>query len=249
MKKRRKTVIAGDLVKIVEYIPPFPNDDARQRSAKRKTTSEAQKILNFRTAQGALESKLATNFSKNDYFATLTYSPDFEPANRKAANKDKQKYIRRLRDQRKRAGAVLKWVVSPENKHGDARWHFHAVINAADPALDREEIESLWQYGHVKVSRLFDSEHHFNTWLDVARYLTKERPEDGKDETPVNAQIYSCSRNLKKPIVITEWVDAADTVLIPSSAFVLHREEKETEFSRFIYFHYMLHPIATGSNK
>lgn len=248
MKIRRKTIRAGLLVKVVDSTPPLPRDTAIQRAAKQKATTAARKLLNFKTAQGKLELKLAANFTNSDYFVTLTYAPGKEPGSRKECNADRAQFIRKLREQRKKRGEVLKWICSPEHKHGEARWHLHGVINAANQALDFDEISSLWPHGDVHITKLFDSEHRFNTWLDVARYLTKERPEDGKDETPVGAQIYSCSRNLINPITNrnyykSEWVQEEQKAEIPETAIIIETEEKHTEFGFYRYIKYMIKPL------
>ena len=247
MKRRRKTVIAGELVKVVEYTPQMPRDKGHIRSARRKATEAAQKALNHRTAQGRLEEKLAANFCNRDYFATFTYRPGAEPANRAEAKKHKAQYIRRLRESRRRRGQPISWIFALENKHGEGRYHFHAVISSTGQKADLEEIISLWEHGRVHIDRLFDAAHDsgedFNTWLSVARYMTKERPEDGPDTTPNGAQLYSCSRNLRKPIVLTEWIDGGERVTIPPGAVGIERNEVETEFSTFNYYRYMKHPL------
>lgn len=247
MKKRRKTIIAGPLIKIVEYTPPMPHDNHMTRSARKKTTSAAQQALNHRTAQGRLEEKLATNFSSRDYFVTLTYRPDEEPATRRKANQDKAKFIRKMREVRNRRGQPFLWIMALENKHGDGRYHFHAVINAAGGEIDREEIVSLWSHGGVHIEQLFNSPHDagedFNTWIQLARYMTKERPEDGPDTTPNGAQLYSCSRNLKRPIVITEWISSDDLVEIPPEAVGVEKTEATNEFSTFRYYKFLTRPI------
>lgn len=243
MKKRRKTIYAGFLVKVVEYTPPLPRDTPQQRAAKHKATTAAQKRLNYRTAQGKLEVKLAANFNSRDYFCTFTYKPGQEPRSRKEANQHKAQYVRKVRAQRRKRGQDIKWIFSVENKHGEGRYHLHAVISSADPHLDLDELRSLWPYGYVEVSRLFDSEHKFNTWLDVARYMTKERPEDGKDCTPVGAQIYSCSRNLTPPRIETEWIEDSAPLDMPPGAFVIEREETQNEYSRYKYLKYMTAPL------
>ena len=248
MKRRRKTVIAGNLVKIVEYIPPMPRDNQQTRSARQHTTTEARKALNHRTAQGRLEEKLATNFSTRDYFITYTYRPGAEPASRKEAKRHRAHYIRLLREARSRRGQPLRWIMAIENKHGEGRYHFHAVINAAGGKEDREELLSLWEYGEAHIERLFNPAHDsgtdFNTWLQVARYMTKERPEDGPDVTPNGAQLYSCSRNLKKPIVISEWIEAGENVQIPAAAAGVECIRKSNEFSTFNYYKYMTEPLT-----
>lgn len=250
MKRRRKTVIAGPLVKVVEYTPQMPRDKGLTRSARHKATAEAQKALNHRTAQGRLEEKLAANFTSADYFATFTYRPGEEPQTRSEAKRDRAQFMRRLRDSRKRRRQPLKWVMALESKHGEGRYHFHAVINGTGSETDIEEIISLWEHGSVHIDRLFDDAHDsgedFNTWLQVARYMTKERPEDGPDTTPNGAQLYSCSRGLKRPIVTTEWIDAGDRFVIPADAIAAARTESDTEFSTFNYYKYMTKPIKAA---
>lgn len=243
MKKKRKTIYAGSLVKVVEYTPPMPRDTAKQRAVKHKDTTAAQKRLNYRTAQGRLEVKLAANFTGRDYFCTFTYEPGREPCSRKEANHHKAQYVRKVRNQRRKRGQDIKWIFSVENKHGFGRYHLHAVISSADPHLDFDELRSLWPYGHVETTCLFDSDHKFNTWLDVARYMTKERPEDGKDCTPVGAQIYSCSRNLIPPRIETEWIADSSPLNMPLGAYVIEREETENEYSRYKYVKYMTAPL------
>lgn len=251
MKRKRKTVIAGALVKVVEYTPQLPRDTGSIRSARRKATAAAQKALNHKTAQGRLEEKLAANFSNRDYFAVLTYRPGEEPATRKEAKKQRAEFIRKLRTVRRRRGQTLRWIIAIENKHGDSRYHCHAVISSTGRNSDKEEIASLWEHGNVFIKRLFDEDHDcgedFNSWLQIARYMTKERPEDGPDTTPNGAQLYSCSRNLRGPKIITEWIDSNDRVTIPRGAVCIERNEAETEFSTFIYYRYMTAPLEPYS--
>lgn len=250
MKRRRKTIIAGNLVKIVEYTPPMPRDSQLIRSARHKTTTEAQKALNHRTAQGKLETKLAANFSSQDYFITLSYRPGEEPANRREAAKHRAIFTRRLRSARNRRGQQLRWILALENKHGEGRYHYHAVINSTGTEIDREEIISLWEYGEAHIEQLFNGQHDkgedFNTWMQLARYMTKERPEDGPDTTPNGAQLFSCSRNLKRPIVLTEWIEAGQRVEIPPGAVAVEKTEASTEFCTFNYYKYLTEPIKAA---
>lgn len=248
MKIRRKTIRAGLLVKVVDSTPPLPRDTAIQRAAKQKATTEARKHFNLKTAQAKLELKLAANFTNKDYFITLTYAPGNEPSSRKKCNADRAQFIRKLREQRKKRGEVLKWIFSPEHKHGEARWHLHGVINSVSQTLDFDEIRSLWPHGEVYITKLFDSAHRFNYWQDVARYLTKERPEGGKDETPVGAQIYSCSRNLINPMTNrnyykSEWVPESKKIEIPESAEILDKYDGQNVYGFYRYIKYQEKPL------
>lgn len=239
MKRKRKTVIAGNLVKIVEYTPQYPKDNTYVRGAKKKATRAAQRALNFRTAQGRLEEKLAANFTEKDFFATFTFEDGVLPESRAAAKKIQQQYIRRLRTARARRDLPTpKWIFSIESKHEHGRYHLHAVIDSTGSKRDFEEIISLWPHGDVELHRLFAGRYRWDTWLDVARYMTKERAEFEKDKTPVGAQVYACSRNLCKPVVLTEWISPDSRPVIPPDSVILEREEKETEFCLYRYVKY-----------
>ena len=245
MKKRRRTATAGDLVKVVDYTPPAPRDTKQQRAAKHKTTTAAQKIINTKLAQGRLEMKLAANFGSKDYFVTFTY--EGENPDRNTVKKNKNAFIRQLRTIRRTRNQVFKWIFCIEHKHGDGRYHLHAVINSVNKKLDFDEIRSLWPHGHVEITRLFDSKHAFCEWLDIARYMTKERPEEGKDETPVGAQVYTCSRNLEKPTIETEWIDENVPFDVPAGADVLE-ERNELNYIdgipvKFAYVKYLVKPL------
>ena len=250
MKRKRKTFIGGNLVKIIEYTPQFPNDAPQIRSEKRKVSRLAQKAQNCKNAQTRLELKLAANFSNRDYFITCTYRKGEEPTTRSQAKKHKAQYLRRLREIRSRRGQPLKWICCIECKHGEGRYHLHAVINSIGFKADREEIESLWDCGHVHIDRLFDAKHdngeQFNSWLQIAKYMTKERPEDGHDDTPNGWQIYSCSRNLDKPIELpSEWVDEAGPIKLPAGAVLIASECTITEnrYGEYQYIKYMTEPL------
>lgn len=256
MKRRRKTFIGGNLVKIIEYTPPFPNDSPQIRREKRKVSRLAQKAQNFKHAQDRLEMKLAANFNSQDYFVTFTYKPGEEPEKRAQVKKHKTQYLRRLREIRSRRGQALKWVFTIEDKRGEGRYHMHAVINSTGSKIDQEEIISLWDYGHVHIERLFNAAHdggdQFNSWLRLAVYMTKERPEDGHDDTPNGWQIYSCSRNLAKPIELpSEWVEEAGPIKLPAGAVLIASECVTTEnlFGQYQCIKYMTEPLRPYKSK
>ena len=159
MKRRRKTILAGNLVKVIESSIQLPHDSPQARSDKRKTSSAAKKAANHRSAQEHLEELLACNFSSRDYFVTLTYRAGEEPKTRREAKKHKAQYVRRLRDVRRRRWQPLSWIWSIECRHGKGRYHHHAVINAVGFREDQEELESLWPYGNVHIETLFNAGH------------------------------------------------------------------------------------------
>ena len=147
MAKRKKTIIAGPIVKAIIYTAPEPQDGKRARAEKSKMTSAAQKAMNDKTARGRLEMLLAANFTGRDLFVTLTYRDADLPGSRAAAVKLLRAFIKALRQHRKARGQDLKYIYTTEEKHGEARLHHHLVINST--GADIEVIRSLWPYADV----------------------------------------------------------------------------------------------------
>lgn len=231
MAKRRKTITAGRLVKTVIYTVPGPRDSEHVRAAKSKATTEAQRALNYKTAQGRLEMLLAANFDKDDFFCTVTYRDECLPKTIDEAKENIRSFFDALRKVRKKRGLVLKYVYVTEGQHGDKRYHHHLVINAVEDG-DVETIRSLWPFGDVvDVERIYNYE-----YLDIAKYITKEAAE-GK---PVGAPMWSRSRTLENPKVESCFVPDDETIEPPPGAYVLEKEEKQNEFGSFCYLKYRL---------
>ena len=147
MAKRKKTIVAGDLIKTVIYTAPEPRDGPRVRAAKSRMTSAAQKAMNDKTARGRLEMSIAANFKRHDLFLTLTYRLKDLPAKRAGAVLNVRKFLRNMREVRKNAGIPFKYIYVTEEKHGDGELHHHIIMNATE--RDIETIRSLWPYGDV----------------------------------------------------------------------------------------------------
>lgn len=247
-KKYRTTISVPNCVEIIEYTPVNSHDTPRQRAAKSKTTSEARKRKNAALSRRNLKFRLAANFHPGrDYFCTLTFAPGAEPRNRAAVEAAARRFIRRLRDIRRRRGEALIWLYTAEHRHGAGRWHIHIVLNAATLyRCDLEEIESLWGLGAVQMSRLFTGKHRKTTWGDLARYMSKERPENDPERAKVGTHTYHCSRNLRQPIVDGGWVHSSDRAEAPANAVNVEREEYQSEYTAFLFLSYeMPHDLPT----
>ena len=171
---------------------------------------------------------LAANFTGRDLFVTLTYRPEDLPKNRKAAQDLAKKFIRAMRTHRKARGQGFKYIYTTEEKHGDARLHHHLIINGT--GNDLETIKSLWPYGDI-VDIEYLGKSDYETW---ALYMTKE----GVSGRPVGAQLWTTSRNLKKPVVRSIYVSNDSAIQAPAGCFVLEKEEKVTEFGNYSYIKY-----------
>lgn len=235
MAKRKKTIIAGQLVKTIIYTAPEPMDGKRARAEKSKATTAAQKAMNDKAARGRLEMMLAANFVGYDLFVTLTYRDGDLPPNRAAAVKVLRRFIKALREHRKVRGQELKYIYTTEEKHGEARLHHHLVINGT--GADMELIRSLWPYGDV-IDMEYIGQRDYETW---ALYLTKE----SVTGRPVGAQMWTASRNLKKPIVRSEYVPNDTALAVPVGCHIIEKEERVTEFGSYCYIKYRLPPCQS----
>ena len=232
MAKKIKKIIAGNLVKIVLYTAPEPRDGPVVRAQKSKATSAAQKIMNDKTARGKLEMLLAANFRSRDLFLTLTYRDGDLPEKLEGAKKAVRKFIDKLRQHYKARGLALKYIYTTEGKHGDHRLHQHLVINATE--RDVETLRSLWPHGDI-VDLEYIGPRGYRT---VAEYITKE----GMEDRPVGAQMWTGSKNIRKPIVRSYYVPSDTTLEVPLNCHILEKEEKRTEFGNYCYIKYYKTP-------
>lgn len=230
MARKLKVIEAGDLVKAVIYTAPGPNDGPKVRAEKSKMTSLAQKVMNDRTAKGRLEMLLAANFTGNDLFVTPTYRDEDLPQTRKEAQADIKRFIRALREVRKRLGIPLRYVYVTEDVHGEGRLHHHLIINATD--RDLETLISLWGHGDVHIERLAKKE-----WDGWAEYMTKE-----SGDRPVGARMWTPSRNLLKPTVTSRYVPDYARIDTPINVHIIERDERVTECGYYGYVKYRISP-------
>lgn len=237
--KRKKVRQAGDLVEAVIYTPPEPHDGFRERRAKSRMTAEAVRAMNDRSARRKLEFYIAGNFCPEDLFLTLTYRDGDLPQNRAEARKKLGKFFRALREHRRRQGAELKYIYVTENKHGAGRFHHHIVINSTE--RDIEAVRSLWAYGDVCDIEYIGSREA----EDWAGYMTKE----GVEGRPVGAQLWTASRNLKKPVERSTFVPNDETLTLPPGAGLLAEKCGGERDASYKYIKYRLPPRRAGGGR
>lgn len=235
MAKMKKIIVAGSLVKVAIYPVSTRWDSQRARGAKKKMSSEAQKRMNAIYSWQKLELLLAANFRQGDLVLTFTYDDEHLPEDRKSAEA-KLKYFRsKLSAKRRADGSDLVMFWSTENKHGDGRYHHHAVINATGD--DYDIIKELWSNGSVEISKL--SAVGEKSYATQARYMCKEERER------LGQRSWSYTRNAKKPEVESFRVEDDTTVNAPKGSTVLEEASSKTEFGFYKYVKYM----AAGWNK
>lgn len=223
MAKMLKTIVAGPLVLQTIYPVISVNDTDGVRAGKRNLSSEAQKRMNLKYACQRLELEMAANFRQGDIVATLTYDADHLPRSRREAMRRAQRFWRKLRAKRG-ISADLCYIYVTEHKHGDGRWHHHALINSTGD--DYAMILSAWGYGTVDMHPFcLDRDKNFET---LARYFCKEQRDF------VGQRLWSCSRNLRKPEPDSQRVPNDTELTVPEGATVL----MDTGDVRTAYGHY-----------
>lgn len=242
MSRKRITITAGNCVDIIEYTAPDRHDTPRQRAAKSRASSEARKLKNAAMSRRNLKMRLAANFTPGrDYFCTLTFAPASEPQSRAACEAAASRFVRRLRDVRRRRGQPLRWVYVVEHRHGEGRWHIHFVINAAAGwRHDLEEVESLWELGAVQLSQLFTGKYREKRWADIAKYLSKERTEDDPKRAKVGTHTYHCCRGLILPSSKTVTIQSTERAEAPKHAHITDYFDKSDMYAGVRLLNYEL---------
>ncbi len=231
MARGIKHIKAGLLhVEVIGTIPE--REPGRRRGSRCRPTCAAQQFYNDKCSWRELELTLATNFGSRDYVVTGTYDDEHLPENKPEAKKLCYKFLRKLRDVRRKRGQELRYVYVTEGWHGkaedeffggdgrleDKRLHHHMVINGVGPG-DLEEIRSLWPYGgYVRIEPV--DVHYYR---ELAKYLTKETREFGRARPGEKA--WSPSKNLDKYEV--EYID------IPSDSVTLSAPPGAVDYVQF----------------
>lgn len=166
--------------------PVFWVEHSTGTRTKRKPTSTAQQKLNKENSANELNRIICANFTRKDYYLTLTFAKN--PESKERAKKDIENFFARLkRAMRKKGLSDPKWVKCVEKGTRGGRWHAHCVVSGG---LAPHEIAELWGRGYVDCKPLM-----FCTdgCRGVSRYFVKEyknSPGDQKKE-----KCWSCSRN------------------------------------------------------
>lgn len=235
-KMTKKWIDAGPLHLEILTSRILRSDSPKTRQAKKLMSSAAQKLLNDKRSALRLELDLAANYLPGDLVATLTFDDEHLPFRRRQVFTALKYFRKKLSAEYRSRGATLVMHSSIEHKHGDGRWHVHAVMNAAD--VDYQRIAELWGRGDVHFCRLLIGKHHDPddpktvkeySYEGLAKYMTKERPDKPGD------RCWTCTQSAKHPTIETALVDA-DTVLNPpKGARLLDSDKKKNQFCRLEY--------------
>ena len=137
----------------IDMFPFYELKYKPQRSGKKNVTSPKQKKLNNKNSRRYFRLLAKSNFGQNDYHLTLSYTEDNLPLSVPEAEKEVQKFIRRLKRVYKKADKLLKYIYITEEGAKKARLHHHLLVNA-EAGVDRNAIEKAWGKGYANSVRI-----------------------------------------------------------------------------------------------
>lgn len=195
---------------------------AKRGSRIRGNSSEKKQVGNREYAKLALARLLNCNMTAGDLWLTAKFDPESLEAiggNYEGAKKAGRNFIDRMVYRLKKMGVTCKWFLSPSEIDGETgevvRPHVHIVITGEgfrmvnrELLLGEERVDDIWGMGSVDVQFL----RHQKDYYALAAYLVNQArgvPDEKK---------WTCSRNMKKPIVRREIVTSGSQLRVPAGA-------------------------------
>lgn len=203
--RKRKIIRSRNITEVYDSlnIRSYQGKGKKPRLPRQKPTAEDVKRNNLRMAKAKLRMLIDNNFVEDDYYLTLTFKQELDPAKSKKAI---QKFVIDLRKQYKKQTKELKYIYFAEEK---GHIHFHMLVNRGIE-LTTNMMRKLWPYGFIKIEYFRgDAEDA----IRLAEYHTKERniSDDNTDIQRVFKRTWVKSNNVQPPeekikiLKATEW--------------------------------------------
>lgn len=214
-----------------------------KRGGRMKGNSSEKKIIGNREhAKLQLARTLNCNFTAGDLWLTATFDPEHLEAcggDYEGAKKEGRKFIDRLAYRLKKQGIICKWILAPSEIDGETgelvRPHVHIIITGKGFRVEdrklligNEAVEDIWGNGTVDMKFL----NHQKDYYPLASYIINQ------SRGVADEKKYTCSRNMKKPIIKREIVTSGRQLRVPNGATELpgtkYDPEKNQNFVRYI---------------
>lgn len=185
--------VAGPLVKECRYQRPVvsKSDLPSVARSKRRIQREIRNNNCFcRTVVDRCELFLAVLGTKATFY-TLTFVDGQLPEHFDGVKRAWRSF---LRDLRRHKGASVDYLYCVESRHGDGRYHIHAVFRDRD--VSPEDVIYLWPGGHVDHRPMIGP--GFETFRDRAVYMTKERTDGVR--VPTWRRTWNVSRSMYRQL-------------------------------------------------
>ena len=243
MLRNKKTIYAGRMICAAIYPVATGGMQPTERAGKKKATTAAMQRLNFKNSWEKLSALLATNFSAGDDIIVLTYDDAHHPGakDRKRVDADLKAFRKRAAAAWRRGGKEFRMAWSIEHKHGDGRWHVHAVINRLG-GKDGPTLAALWGKGLVHIERL--KEDRDKNHISLARYMAKEA-EDREN----SRHAWHYTRTCRQPETVTERNVGDETLQAPKGAILLEQESHTNEYGTWQYIKFYIPEDAPDRTK
>ena len=230
MLRNKKTIYAGRLISSAIYPVAAGFMPAPQRAGKLKATSAAMQRLNFKHSWEKLAALLATNFGRGDDVVVLTYDDAHYPKDRKRVDADLKAFRKRASEEWRKRGKPFRMAWAVEHKHGDGRWHAHAVITRAT-SNDGILLTKLWGKGSVHIKHL--QEEREKNHVSLARYMAKEA-EDREN----SRHAWHYTKTCRQPETVTDRNVGDETLQAPKGAIIIEQESHTNEYGTWQYIKY-----------
>ncbi len=205
-------------------------DSPYERAEKNKILCPPRDSAVCRNRVDRLELRLAL-FGFEGTCYTLTFDGDSVPEKFRDVRRTWRALLGRMRRQREQP---FDYIYLIEGRHGDHRYHIHAVLR--DDDFPPEAVRHLWPYGDVDDQPLLRGP--YDSYRRMARYYNKEAA-DGL-VLPVGARPWNCSRSLSKKLPPVErWMDTSGVIEIPDRVRISGRNSVENAFGSYYYAWYI----------
>ena len=171
-----------DGIEVEEYHSARYGAPGQRRTKRKKATPEQVKRHNQLNRIKQIRRLIRWNFKEDDYWLTVTYKREERPPDMETASHDITLFLNRLRNEYKKAGIQMRWIVKTEiGSRGGI--HHHLLINRI-PDLDRI-LAQKWKHGGIYIRLTYSQ----GGYQKLAEYIAKQ---EGKEYR------FSRSRNLIK---------------------------------------------------
>jgi hypothetical protein len=180
----------------------------QKRSRRKNASPKEVKKNNERYSRRNLEAMVDLNFVPGDFWTDLHYGKDDRPETFEEAKARLEKFIRKLREEWRRAGGELKYISTTEcGKKGG--YHHHILLNAGFVSVER--VMMIWGMRYSSNKLVYSTD-----LSDLADYIFKQNTLELREERGMQGKKRWCaSKNLKKPEVETEVVKAKSWAEMP----------------------------------
>lgn len=241
----RWMVIRRTSGRAVELSSVWVGVNAKPRKGRRKGTTSAQKQdENERDAVKRLARAINCNFSHGDLWLTPKYDPAgearleawarehqeegerWEDALLRAAEREGRLYMERIKRVLESRGVEFRYILVTSDMDGESgeavRIHHHLIV----PRVAFEVAAAKWELGTVDYQILRDQE----DYTPLAEYLCRQV------RRRANAKKWTCSRNLKKPVVSTRWAKPGEELRPDRGTVLVDRNQWEPGKPQYIRF-------------